>query len=229
MHVYFISGLGADRQAFQRLQLDKSHTSHHIDWIEPHPNETISHYAQRMSEAITHEVFVLVGLSFGGMIAIEINKIKPAQKVLLISSICCRKQLPWYLRFAGYLPLNQLRLLQLVRHFPFIRNWMFGATDGKLKNYLQERLASITDNYLYWSIQQILQWEQPSKPANVVQLHGTKDRMFPPDYIQADHWFPHGSHFMILTHASSISQTLNIILAPPNLLPESFSSLSTNQ
>ncbi|HNC31654.1 MAG TPA: alpha/beta hydrolase, partial [Cyclobacteriaceae bacterium] len=83
--VYLIPGLGADRRVFQYLNLAE-HSISHISWIEPLPNESIEQYAGRLTEQIKSPDPILVGVSFGGMIAVEIAKQIKTNKIILISS-----------------------------------------------------------------------------------------------------------------------------------------------
>ena len=53
----------------------------HIDWILPFQNETFQSYAFRISENMNDENAILIGLSFGGMLSVEISKIKEEDKV----------------------------------------------------------------------------------------------------------------------------------------------------
>lgn len=66
----------------------------HLDWIEPKPNESISEYSLRLSRLIDQkEDFILLGVSFGGIIASEINKIVNPLKTILVSSVDSSKDL----------------------------------------------------------------------------------------------------------------------------------------
>ena len=68
MNVYFISGLGADKRVFSKLQLDDQFSVNYIEWIAPLKKETLQHYASRLVTQIdTTKPFQLVGLSFGGI------------------------------------------------------------------------------------------------------------------------------------------------------------------
>jgi hypothetical protein len=67
MKVYFISGLGADERAFQRLVFPQSWTVSHLQWIEPARGESLESYVARFSKLIDSTApFALVGLSFWG-------------------------------------------------------------------------------------------------------------------------------------------------------------------
>jgi hypothetical protein len=46
----------------------------------------------------------------------------------------------------------------------------------------------------------------------VIHIHGTKDKLFPIHYCQADITIERGSHFMVLTHARQISMEMERIL-----------------
>jgi pimeloyl-ACP methyl ester carboxylesterase len=204
--LYFISGLGADRHAFDRIKLPEHFFINYIDWLEPEKNEAIEHYAKRMAANIDiSKPFVLVGLSFGGIISVEISKLFPAQKVVLISSIATHTQLPWYLRLVGNLQLHKLGFVYLFKNVDFMMNYVFGVHTPKMKAYLKEMIEKTTSNYLVWSLDTILKWRNSTKPANTVQINGKMDKLFQIKYCQPEYVINRGSHFMILTHAHEIS------------------------
>ena len=67
MNVYFISGLGADRRAFEKINLPERFSIHHLDWIQHNQGESLNDYAKRLAATIdTTQPFAIVGLSMGG-------------------------------------------------------------------------------------------------------------------------------------------------------------------
>jgi predicted esterase YcpF (UPF0227 family) len=58
-----------------------------LEWEIPLDNESLTHYAKRISEKIKHENPVLIGVSFGGILVQEMSKHLNAHKVLIISSV----------------------------------------------------------------------------------------------------------------------------------------------
>ncbi|UOQ78973.1 hypothetical protein MUN84_10870 [Hymenobacter sp. 5516J-16] len=57
-------------------------------WPTPEPDETLPHYAARMAARIPLEAEgLLVGVSFGGVVGLEINRLRPRLRTVLISSI----------------------------------------------------------------------------------------------------------------------------------------------
>ena len=92
MKLYGLSGLGTDKRVFEYLTLDYEFIP--IDWIEPRRKETIEEYALRLSELIDkNEDFGILGVSFGGLVAIEISKILNPKLTILISSVETKNEL----------------------------------------------------------------------------------------------------------------------------------------
>jgi len=72
--------LGADEKAFSHLKIDGFNLVF-IPWLMPDKNEPISKYAKRMAISITDKEPVLIGLSFGGIMCIEIARMIPVKKI----------------------------------------------------------------------------------------------------------------------------------------------------
>jgi hypothetical protein len=209
VNAYFISGLGADRHAFDRIRLPEGVAVHHLDWLEPLPGESLQTYAQRLAEPIDRSrPFVLVGLSFGGIVSIEIHRFLPARKVFLISTVSRRSELPWYFRVSGKMGLHRLGFTNLIKHSPRMLHWFFGTSRGRLREYLQERIDACSMSYLRWSLDQITQWGNEQKPEQAVHIHGSADRLFPIQFLRPDYVVEGGSHFMIVTHGHRVSSIL---------------------
>lgn len=83
--IYILSGLGVDRRVFDKIDFGDLDVEF-VDWITPLRNETLEDYTKRISLKITTENPVLIGLSFGGMVAVEISKIIKTKKIILIAS-----------------------------------------------------------------------------------------------------------------------------------------------
>jgi len=107
MKIYAISGLGADQRVFKFLQLD--HELIPINWIIPLKNEPIQSYALRLAKSIDlEEEFALLGVSFGGLIAVELSKILNPKITILISSIETKNELNPMFRWFGNTRINKL-------------------------------------------------------------------------------------------------------------------------
>lgn len=206
--IYLISGLGADKRVFDFLDLS-GYKTHHIEWIDPHHNESIEGYAKRLSTQIQKTRPVLIGISFGGMIAIEIGKQMETEKIIIISSAETKRDIPsWYL----------LRKLKLHRLIPssFLKRptapllWFFGVESKQEKKLLRSIIKDTDKHFLKWAINKIVTWENEMKLKNVIRIHGTRDRMIP--YQSADYKIEDGGHLMIMSKAMEIDATLKNVI-----------------
>lgn len=206
--VYCISGLGADHRIFDQLQLSETEMVP-VPWLMPLRGEPIAAYAKRMKEnAIEEEQPVLLGVSFGGMMAIELAKLLPAAKVVIVSSVRERRQLPFWMKFCGMLTLDRLIPLKMRRGVSAIeRHWM-GLETEKDEALFQAFKASSDPMYMRWAIAAILRWQNHWTPASFYHIHGGRDRVFPLHKVQVTHIIPDGGHFMIFNRAAEINRIL---------------------
>src|SRR3982751_617609 len=138
MTVYFISGLGADWRIFSKLRLPSSVTIKYIEWLEPLRRESLNDYCKRLTGQInTKEKFMLVGLSFGGMVAIEIAKLIAAEEVILLSSIATSKELPLYMRVINRIKLHTIFPASLMKRCTLVIYWLFNARTQKEQELLR--------------------------------------------------------------------------------------------
>lgn len=206
-HVYFISGLGADERVFAQIDFGNNPT-HYIPWKKPSKEESIEEYAGRMAQEIQHDNPVLVGLSFGGMLSIEIAKFRAVSKVILISSIKTRYEKPWYMKAAASLRLNHLLPL---RPFPFldsIENKRLGARTERQKELYREYRRNLDLEYSDWAIDKILNWENEWTPSALIHIHARDDKIFPIEPIHADYVIDDGGHMLIMNHPQRVSTIL---------------------
>src|SRR5262245_52829260 len=139
MNVYFLSGLGADKRAFQHIRLSKQYAIHHIEWIKPLKGESINAYARRLAASIdTTQPFGLVGLSFGGMVATEMSTFLSPEKVVLISSTYTANELQLPIRWIGWLRLHKLVSPSWLKKSASLAHWFFGTQSAREKKLLDQ-------------------------------------------------------------------------------------------
>ncbi|MHC2991365.1 hypothetical protein OB13_07145 [Pontibacter sp. HJ8] len=209
--VYFISGLGADERMFQFLHIHCCDRVY-VRWIRPETNESLANYARRLATQITEPDPVLVGMSFGGVVAIELARFLHPRKTILISSIASSRSLPWYYRLMGLLRLHQLIPVPWLKRFHFVAPMLFGAATPAEKALLKQVIFETDPHFLRWALGQLLNWQQPDHFEDVVMIHGTADRILPmrehPDTVR----IKNAGHLMVLSHAAQISAILDDIL-----------------
>lgn len=208
--IYLLSGLGADKRVFEFLDLNAFQINF-IDWIAPADKESIEDYAKRLCAQVTTDKPTLVGVSFGGMIALEIAKHIACEKVVLISSAKTKLEVPFYFRAAGKVGLHKLVPVQIFKKVNSFTHWMFGTTTPTERNLLKEIIQSTDERFLLWAIDKIITWENINSLQNVIKIHGTNDRILPSQ--KADYRVEGGGHFMIVNKAVEISAILRKELA----------------
>ena len=209
--IYCISGLGADEKAFSKLRVD-GYRICCLPWLTPEPGETIKSYATRMRSEIKEENPILCGLSFGGMMSIEISKQIPVDKLILISSIKSVKELPRWMKTCGFLKLNRIFPMRSFKLMEPIQNRNLGISSKEEIELVRSYRRNAPQPYMNWAINQVLNWRNDWAPSRIYHVHGDADRLFPIAKIRATHVIKGGGHFMIMNRADEVSAALKEIL-----------------
>jgi pimeloyl-ACP methyl ester carboxylesterase len=209
--IYCISGLGADERAFSKLKID-GYNLNVIRWLQPQPAETIESYAARMRTFIEEDNPVLMGLSFGGMLCTEIAKQVPVKKIILISSIRCCKELPWWMRMVAVLRLHKIFPLRSTKFTQPFQNRMLGAETEEERSLAAIFRKEVGLEFTKWAIHQAINWKNNWQHPNVYHIHGENDHMFPVKYCKPDRTIPKGGHFIIMNRADEVSVYVRSIL-----------------
>ncbi|MVM37051.1 alpha/beta hydrolase [Spirosoma sp. HMF3257] len=205
--LYIFSGLGADERAFQRLDFS-GFSPTFIKWIVPQEKETIEHYTTRILEQIKTTKPTLIGLSFGGIIAIEVSKQIDTEKVILIASAKENTEIPFYYRFAGHLGFHNLLPTRLLKSSNFMTNWFFGAKSTFDKQILRQILMDTDPVFLKWAIDKVARWKNQKLPKNLFHIHGTSDKILPFRYVNCNGAIKNGGHLMTLNRADELNNIL---------------------
>ncbi|WP_299665560.1 alpha/beta hydrolase [uncultured Polaribacter sp.] len=212
--IYFVPGLAASPRIFENLELDpEKYTFHYLEWIRPLAvEEDIDNYACRLSDDITEENPVLIGVSFGGIMAQELAKFVNPKKVIIISSVKNQNELPKRFRFAKFTKIYRIFPTIVVENFEEYACFFLGKSLKKKAELYQKYLSVRSKKYLKWSIFNIIQWEQMKPVENIVHIHGSKDTVFPIKNIKNTIEVDGGTHIMILTKAKKISKIIDEVL-----------------
>ncbi|UPL48920.1 alpha/beta fold hydrolase [Hymenobacter sublimis] len=209
---YLLPGLGADERVFRNLLPLLHGPAQVLLWPTPEPDETLPHYAARMAARIPLEAEgLLVGVSFGGVVGLEINRLRPRLRTVLISSIPDASCLPPLLRLIRATRVYRLFPPQWLKLFPRAGQWYFGVRNGEEYRLFKQILRDMEPVYTRWAIHRLLHWDS-THVGRSVQILGTHDRVFPPGPTPVEYLIRGGGHFMVLSHAEEISRILNRLL-----------------
>lgn len=206
MKIFALSGLGADDRVFKFLELE--HELIPVLWLEPSSKESIIDYSKRLIVEYgidKEEHFGILGVSFGGLVAVEMSKILNPKFTVLISSVERKNELRSFFKLPG-----SVFFLKLLPKWMFmppkpIARFLFGAENKEL-------LYSILDDtnltFAKWAVLELVSWKNTNKLENLIKIGGSKDRILPPtgkNGIIIDG----GGHFMIVDKANQVSKIIN--------------------
>lgn len=202
--ILLLTGTTTDRRIFDRI-LPLLPTAVVVDWIQPRQYETISDYATRLGQTISKEESTIVcGVSFGGIIALELASSINAKACVLISSVRSPNELPpWFRVFRLLAPRNAEAVLNTLG--VFASYW-----PCRLKSQATCRLmklAGTSGEWHRWATASVLDWrvQVESNPIPVFQIHGDRDKTFPIRYVNADSVIHGGGHVLPLTHSKDVA------------------------
>jgi pimeloyl-ACP methyl ester carboxylesterase len=201
-------GMSANSLIFEKIKFPENFKLHKLDWINPDIDESIENYAKRLSEKIVHKNPVLIGVSFGGILVQEISKIVKVDKLIIISSIKCNKEMPSHMKFGKITKSYKLLPVKWINDFESLISFVLGPKIKKRVDLYRKYLSVRDENYLSWSLREMIEWKQSKPLKNIIHIHGTKDLVFPTLYIKNFIEVPRGDHAMILKRAEWINQNL---------------------
>lgn len=209
--IYTLPGLGFDERIFSKIDFGKKRVRH-LNWIVPEPAEHIADYAKRMSANIENngDRIVLIGHSFGGIMAQEMARIVDVQTIILVSSVKCREEIPWRLRAIAPLGLHHLFSKKLIRGtFAWWAN-SHGYSTAEEQRLFKSMIEKQTDGYLQWALKTVSEWQPMSATnAKIIHIHGENDKTFPVGLLkQPCRTVKGGTHFMVFNQAETVSKMI---------------------
>ena len=185
---YFIGGIATDRRLYE------------------YP---MASYAQKFIPLIdTAAPFNILANSMGGIMTMELIKHITPRKVILVSSVKCRAEMPFRLKQLKY-----SRLHRLLPGRGFIAGVEYGSLFLKelrvrpgLRKTVVEMARNNSPAFLYWCVNAIVNWEGAADyRQDIIHLHGTKDAMFPLKNIRNVVPVAGGTHNMLLTRSAELT------------------------
>lgn len=212
----FFPGLAADARLFDplRARLPEIVVP---PWIEPRADESLDHYASRLAGSFpVTRPYALGGVSFGGMVALELARYLQPEAVVLIAS--CRDRRGITRRFV-----RQAHLGRFIPA-PLLRLWIggpgarrFARREGLTPEHatLLRAMARAADcRFLRWAALASSAWEfKASLRCPVFQIHGRHDAVIPLQDDVTDEIVDDGRHLIHMTHADRVATFIQRQLA----------------
>lgn len=210
--IYLMPGMAASPKIFERLRFPEMYEIHLLDWILPLKEETLVEYSLRLSKQITHKKPILLGVSFGGIIVQEIAKHIDYQKIIVISSVKTKYELPRKMLLARYTKLYKLLPVSLIGSMEYWKQFSFSGSVTKRIALYEKYIGMRSPFYLEWSIDKIVNWEQTEPLPQTVHIQGDSDVVFPIKYISEAITVPKGTHIMIINRYKWFNENLPKLL-----------------
>lgn len=211
-NIYCISGLGADERIFKKLDI-KSANLIFLPWPEYDEYDEMSCYAQKIAALIKEDNPTILGISFGGMMAVEIAKLMPVKQLFLISTAKTAAELTspgWFFK--------KLLVSEILPGFVYkspnkVMLKLFGAETEEEETLMKAILKDSDGQFMRWAMRAIMLWQNAFVPQNATHIHGTGDNIILPVNVEPDYWIEDGSHMMIYKRAIEISNIVEKELA----------------
>jgi pimeloyl-ACP methyl ester carboxylesterase len=191
-----------------------------VPWIPPQRRESLGAYARRLAERLADEKpTYLGGISFGGIIALEVAALLPVRACFLISSVASPCEMPPWMRAARWcVPAGRDWLLRSAGHIakPWPRSKRSAAT-ARVSKFAGEGGA-----WYRWATAAVLRWKPNPAIATlkIHRIHGQFDRTFPSRYVGQATMVPSGGHVLPVTHPELITSFLSEGMAECRVSPD---------
>ena len=209
MHIYLMPGMAANPSIFEYINLpEEGFKIHWLEWIIPNINEPLEDYAKRMLAKIEYKNSVLIGVSFGGILVQEISKFSSFKKVIIVSSVKTKHELPKKMKIAKATRAYKLLPTQLLSNVETLAKYAFGETITKRVELYKKYLSVSDKRYLDWAIREMICWKQDKPLAGIIHVHGDKDLVFPIKNIKNSITVKGGTHIMIINKYKWFNENL---------------------
>lgn len=212
---YLISGIATDERAyFPQHEVIPNFV--YLPFPKHDKKDTMETYVHKFLPMIdTSQPFNIIGNSMGGIMTMEIIKHVQPQKVILISTIKSRKEMPFKLTHMKYL--NEHKLLSgkgFIKGIEFGSQFMKEVRQTTGLRELAVSMAKANDpTFLYWAVNAIIKWKGPEDyRKDIIHIHGTKDQVFP--YKKIKNALPvfGGTHEMNLIKIDEVNRMIKYYL-----------------
>ncbi len=210
--IYLIPGQGSDGRLFDQLNIEDFETKT-IEYIIPEKGSEMASYAKLLSNQIdTSERYSIVGVSLGGMLAIEMGKFLQPEEIVLIASAKTKNELPAYCNFFQKIPVHKILGGRFYKFWILLLQPIWEPMDNASQKIWRDMLRHKDPTFMKRAVQCIVEWDNETFGDNVYHIHGTKDRTIRIKQVKADCIVQGGTHVMTMTKAAEISELINEVI-----------------
>jgi pimeloyl-ACP methyl ester carboxylesterase len=207
--VYLIPGMGTDYRVFNDFDLEHGNI-HYIKWSEPGDTRSLEEYASLLADQIdTGRHYVIVGVSFGGMIGLEISRTLNNRNLILISSAKTASEIPVKYKPARVLPLHHMLGERLLRNTSEKKFMYKDILEPENRHLYRQMLIETGAGFLIRQMDMIVRWKNREYDPGILHIHGTDDRVLPARRIENAVWIEGGTHKMVINHPGTLCRIID--------------------
>lgn len=212
-HIYLLSGIGSDERIFTYINCPEGYTCSYIQYTIPAEGATMEGYARQLAEQInTAEPFSLIGVSLGGMLAVEMSHFLQPEQTIIISSACTAQELPLRYRIQKRVPVYRLFTGNMLQQSSYAAQTIAEPDRRQEAAVCNAMLHDKDPVFLERSLAMTIEWDREQCDAAVVHIHGSKDHTIPLRHTDADIIVAGGSHMMTLTSGKMLNNLLQSVI-----------------
>jgi pimeloyl-ACP methyl ester carboxylesterase len=211
--LFLIPGWGTDHRIWHnQLEADLGPVEPIVpEWLVPESrNESLAGYAKRLAESIDPgRPCYLAGLSFGGMVAMEMAQHLDVRACILIASIASGTRLPR--RYHIFRPLIRFipaAMWYAPRAIMKLHRALRGKHFSENRQLIYQLFFDAPISFFHWTAQAILRWRGPENPTScpLHVIHGDRDQVLPIRYAEPDVVLSGAGHCLPITWPEEVNE-----------------------
>ncbi len=208
--IYLIPGQGADGRLFKNIQIDGYETAI-VEYLLPEKGETMAEYARRISAQIdSTRPYSFVGVSLGGMIAVEMTKYMNPEECIIIASAKSKEDIPKrYQFFRKYFPLYRILSGRFFKLSTRLAQPLFEPLTKENQALFRDMLKRKDPKFMKRIVRCIVEWENETYREDIIHIHGAHDHTLPVKSANPTIILTEGTHMMTLSMGEEIAELLN--------------------
>jgi len=212
--VYLFPGQGSDERVFSSIRLDSTFQKINIGYPVPAKGTTMEAYARIISKQIdTTGTFILIGLSFGGMICTELADMLHPEKTIIISSAKCSSELPRRYTVMKNFQIYRLYPKRFIKWGAVIFQPTIEKSDKKNRALFKDMVKKKDPQFMKQSFSMMINWDREKYSPDIIHIHGCDDHVLNIKNIKADYTVPDGTHLMTFVQGEEISKIISTIIS----------------
>lgn len=210
VQIVWIPGMAADERLFSPIDIPAAR-HHHLRWRHIPGATTLRAYAETIvaeADWPTDLPMIYVGSSMGGMLAVELQAVAPADDLVLLSAPATRREFPALMKALGRIRAGALFSPSGILRARRISDTFMGFKNLEDRQWFYENLEAYGPEFVHFAVNAILDWDRTTPAAAYGQIIGAQDRLFRPSKMHQPIVVPGAGHFLTKEQPARLTELL---------------------